>query len=119
MKIFLYQSTQLSLSLSLSFDLQITNFISDIGGQLGLWIGISCLTATEFVELVLLVIARISRNILDRNDKKPPPDTRRRSTVRDELYLRRQSRNLNDHEISSDDSFGIEDYNPRLVNLEI
>ena len=34
---------------------QIEDFVSDIGGQLGLWIGFSVLTVAEFVELFMLL----------------------------------------------------------------
>jgi len=41
------------------------NLVADIGGQLGLWIGISVLTCCEFVELVVMIVQtaldRISR----------------------------------------------------------
>ena len=36
--------------------LQEVNLLADIGGQLGLWIGISVLTCCEVLELVLLLI---------------------------------------------------------------
>ena len=41
------------------FTLQTTNLLADIGGQLGLWIGISALTCGEILELIfqLLVLA--------------------------------------------------------------
>ena len=35
--------------------LQEVNLLADIGGQLGLWIGISVLTCCEFLELLLLL----------------------------------------------------------------
>lgn len=34
---------------------QLVNFVSDIGGQLGLWIGFSVLTLAEFLELIMLM----------------------------------------------------------------
>ena len=34
---------------------QIEDFVSDIGGQLGLWIGFSVLTVAEFLELFMLL----------------------------------------------------------------
>ena len=33
--------------------LQIENFFGDIGGQLGLWIGMSVLTMIEFFQLII------------------------------------------------------------------
>ncbi|XP_015764092.1 PREDICTED: degenerin deg-1-like [Acropora digitifera] len=35
------------------------NLVADIGGQLGLWIGISVLTCCEFLELLLIIIRTI------------------------------------------------------------
>ena len=32
------------------------NLVADIGGQLGLWIGISVLTCCEFLELAIVII---------------------------------------------------------------
>lgn len=41
---------------------QLVNFVSDIGGQLGLWIGFSVLTLAEFLELIMLLVIWLSRN---------------------------------------------------------
>jgi len=35
---------------------QFADFISDVGGQLGLWIGFSVLTVAEFLELFMLLL---------------------------------------------------------------
>ena len=37
------------------FLLQLANFVSDIGGSLGLWIGMSVLSFAEVLELILLI----------------------------------------------------------------
>lgn len=39
------------------------NLIADIGGQLGLWIGVSVLTCCEALELVLLLIQSLFKRI--------------------------------------------------------
>ncbi|KAJ7355013.1 ligand-gated sodium channel [Desmophyllum pertusum] len=39
------------------------NLVADIGGQLGLWIGLSVLTCFEVLELVLLLIQRIWKKV--------------------------------------------------------
>lgn len=98
-----------------------TNFISDIGGQLGLWIGISCLTATEFVELVLLIIANITSKIFNRNrEGKSTEKSHRSEHIREELYMRRFSERAGEDDGSvSNGSFTIDDYNPKLINLQI
>ena len=42
------------------------DFVSDIGGQLGLWIGFSVLTVAEFLELFALVF----HIVIDKFDKR-------------------------------------------------
>ncbi|KAH3830223.1 hypothetical protein DPMN_103464 [Dreissena polymorpha] len=41
-----------------SYAYEIANFLSDIGGQLGLWAGFSVLSILELVELVFLLVAK-------------------------------------------------------------
>lgn len=41
--------------LTILFLQQIEDFVSDIGGQLGLWIGFSVMTVAEFLELFMLL----------------------------------------------------------------
>lgn len=41
---------------------EIEDFVSDIGGQLGLWIGFSVLTAAEFLELFMLIFHAVFKN---------------------------------------------------------
>ena len=43
------------------------NLVADIGGQLGLWIGISVLTCCEFVELVGMIMQTVFDRISRRN----------------------------------------------------
>ena len=45
--------------------------MSDIGGQLGLWVGISILSLAEVVELVILLLAAClgTRNRTENTDK--------------------------------------------------
>ena len=40
--------------------LQVTNLLSDIGGQIGLWIGLSILTVCEIIELVFLIFRALA-----------------------------------------------------------
>ena len=48
-------SSQTSLSTSVLFYPQLANFVSDLGGSLGLWIGMSVLSFAEVLELLLLI----------------------------------------------------------------
>jgi hypothetical protein len=41
-----------------SEDYDISTLVSDVGGQLGVWIGLSVITAAEVVELVIMVAGR-------------------------------------------------------------
>ncbi|PFX34951.1 Amiloride-sensitive sodium channel subunit beta [Stylophora pistillata] len=41
---------------------EIEDFVSDIGGQLGLWIGFSVLTAAEFLELFMLIFHAVLKS---------------------------------------------------------
>jgi hypothetical protein len=51
--------------------LQEENFVSDIGGQLGLWVGISVLSVAEVLELVVLIIVWCSSK---KGDTKTDPN---------------------------------------------
>jgi len=44
-----------------SEDYGISQLVSDIGGQLGVWIGLSVITAAEVVELIIQIIQRHQR----------------------------------------------------------
>lgn len=48
-------SFQASLLTSVLFYPQLANFVSDLGGSLGLWIGMSVLSFAEVLELLLLI----------------------------------------------------------------
>ncbi|XP_032233718.2 degenerin deg-1 isoform X2 [Nematostella vectensis] len=58
---------------------ELVNFVSDIGGQLGLWIGISALTASEFIELLIVIALHLLRKVtrigLINNSAEQPADT--------------------------------------------
>jgi len=55
-------------------DYDLIRLVSDIGGQLGLWIGVSVITLVEVVQLVTLVVrvvtARRRRRLRPNNDNK-------------------------------------------------
>ena len=51
--------------------LQEENFVSDIGGQLGLWVGMSVLSLAEVLELVVLIIVWCSSK---KGDMKTDPN---------------------------------------------
>lgn len=56
--------------------LQKVNLVADIGGQLGLWIGISVLTCCEFLELILLIIRSLIKRSFSRNIINVEPSPR-------------------------------------------
>ena len=45
------------------FALQLVNFVSDLGGSLGLWIGMSVLSFAEIFELLLLICLTLGRKL--------------------------------------------------------
>lgn len=51
-------------------DYELSQLVSDIGGQLGLWIGISVITITEMLELLWLLMRRILVQKKPRLDRK-------------------------------------------------
>ena len=50
-------------------NIQAVNLLADIGGQLGLWIGISALTCCEVLELVLMLVQRMFRKMKNKRRK--------------------------------------------------
>ncbi|XP_052762258.1 amiloride-sensitive sodium channel subunit beta-like [Mya arenaria] len=71
----------------------IVNFVSDIGGQLGLWAGFSILSVLEVIELVLLVFAMRKRQNETREreatsvTKVQPIVNDTDAPVKDKLYI--------------------------------
>lgn len=50
------------------FHPQLVNFVSDLGGSLGLWIGMSVLSFAEVLELLLLITYALFRKLRRRLD---------------------------------------------------
>ena len=50
-------------------NIQAVNLLADIGGQLGLWIGISALTCCEVLELVLMLVQRMFKKMKNESRK--------------------------------------------------
>lgn len=49
---------------------QLVNFVSDLGGSLGLWIGMSVLSFAEVFELLLLIAYALFRKLRKRLDRR-------------------------------------------------
>ena len=59
------------------FFFQSQNLISDIGGQLGLWLGLSAITIGELIEFIASICKLSSKKILGRNgDEAKTPITK-------------------------------------------
>ena len=54
-------------------NIQVVNLLADIGGQLGLWIGISALTCCEVLELVLMLLQRMFKKMKKKSRKLETP----------------------------------------------
>ena len=52
--------------LSFYFNLQLANFVSDLGGSLGFWIGMSVLSFVEILELLLLTCYTLGKKFKQR-----------------------------------------------------
>ncbi|XP_048584085.1 amiloride-sensitive sodium channel subunit beta isoform X2 [Nematostella vectensis] len=57
---------------------ELVNFLSDIGGQLGLWVGVSVMTGAEVVELALLIFFKVfcrkPRKVTVNSEGDPEPN---------------------------------------------
>lgn len=49
---------------------QLANFVSDLGGSLGLWIGMSVLSFAEIFELLVLICLRMAKKLKKRKNTK-------------------------------------------------
>ena len=63
-------------NVTVCYEFQSTNLMSDIGGQLGLWIGMSVLTLVEYFELICRLICGLcscKKSVSPQDNKKSVP----------------------------------------------
>ena len=53
--------------------LQGSQFVSDLGGTAGLWVGASVLTIIEVIDLLVQIVIFPCKRRGSNKDKKPPP----------------------------------------------
>ena len=70
----------------LVFYSQIVNFISDIGGQLGLWAGFSVLSLLEIIELVILMFPKKQRTQVDDIERGHKNEMEKKDNERVEVH---------------------------------
>jgi len=68
------------------FYFQIVNFISDIGGQLGLWAGFSVLSLLEIIELVILMFPKKQRTQVDDIERGHKNEMEKKDNERVEVH---------------------------------